>query len=71
MPTAVQNCPGSLRLAPVTRFRDDDRAECTMCTARLKSERRTENRGQDLYYEIPAHRAVGVKDGSKIDWSTV
>ena len=71
MPTAVQNCPGSLRLAAVNRFRPDDRAECPFCNAKPKSTRRTENAGRSLYYEIPPHRQDGHRDGSKIDWSTV
>lgn len=71
MPTAVQNCTGSMRLVPVKRFRDDDKAECSACTLRLKSERRTERGGQDLYYVLPAHRPVGERDGSKIDWANV
>ena len=71
MPIAVQNCVGSLRLAPVNRFRDDDKAECPFCNARPKSTRRVENKGRDLYYEIPPHRQDGVRDGSQIDWSTV
>jgi len=71
MPTAVQNCAGSLRLVPVKRFRSDDKAECPACTEKPKSTRRTERGGQDLYYEIPSHRPVGIRDGSKIDWSNV
>lgn len=71
MPAAIQNCHGSQRLVAVRRFRDDDMAECSFCTARRKSERRTENQGRDLYYVIPAHRPAGEKDPSKIDWSQV
>lgn len=71
MPTAIQNCQGSLRLVPVNRFRPDDKAECSSCNAKPKAKRRIENAGRDLYYEIPPHRADGQKDGSQIDWGNV
>lgn len=71
MPPAVQNCNGSMRLVAVVRFRDDDKADCAFCNARLKSVRRIENAGRDLYYEIPVHRPDGTRDPSKIDWSQV
>jgi hypothetical protein len=71
MPDAIQLCAGSMRLAKVIRFRDDDRADCSYCNARPKSVRRIENAGRDLYYEIPSHRPDGVRDPAKIDWSQV
>lgn len=71
MPVAIQMCVGSLRLTPVVRFKDDDRADCPFCNARPKCVRRTENAGRDLYYEVPSHRADGERDRSKIDWSNV
>lgn len=71
MPEAIQLCAGSSRLVSVKRFNDADRADCSHCTARPKAQRRIENRGRDLYYEIPPHRSEGAKDPSHIDWSQV
>lgn len=71
MPTAIQTCSGSIRLVPVKRFRDDDKADCPFCNARLRSTRRIENAGRDLYYEVPSHRPDGERDRSKIDWANV
>ena len=58
-----------MRLVPVTEFVKSDEIECPFCSLEPKCER-IEVQYDKRYYQLPNHRAVGVRQAAKIDWSS-